>query len=213
MYIVYKTNLDYLIPDIRLHVGDAGEQTRFSDSLIRTALTTSIKMLQRRWGNRYLVFSKDMVVDELPSGVMYETDYYSYYAEDPNLVSTVTYIVPSGNVYGNVAGVLDIIPSGLKDNDVFRNTKAAFLGPINGPISQEDEYPVILAASIVLRKSYLSSSADAFQSWQDGEFSFSNLGSHRALSELYKADTDALDSYFKKRLSGPLRSNFGKIII
>jgi hypothetical protein len=55
MFVVYPTNVDYLIPTVRMRIGDF-DGTRFSDSIVRTSIITAVKMLQRKWGNRYLVF-------------------------------------------------------------------------------------------------------------------------------------------------------------
>jgi hypothetical protein len=203
MFIVYPTNVDYLIQDVRMHIGDFGDKQRFSDSVIRAAIIGGIKMLQRRWANRYLVFTPAMYVSPLPEGVDFE---YNVTAS-----GTYSFIIPSGMRYARLPEGFGVLADDLTENDVFRNPNAAFLDPEANAISQEDEFPVVLAASVVLRKSQLSSNAEVFQSWSDGEFTFSNLGSQRALSELYLKDAEQLDSYFKKRLSGPVRSHFGKI--
>lgn len=187
MFVVQPSNIDYLIKDVRLHIGDL-EGKRFSDSIVRSALIGGVKMLQRRWSNRYLVYVEGMQ------------------AEPPNDV-----IVPSGSVYALLPEGFAFIPDNLADQDVFRNPFQAFVDSGSSPVSQEDEFPVILSASVILRKSHLTSSSDTFQSWSDGEFTFSNLGSQRSFGSLYEQDLAALEAYFKKRLSPPLRSTFGTV--
>jgi hypothetical protein len=216
MFIVYPTNIDYLIPDVRMRIGDTNAtKTRFSDSIIRTALVGGIKTLQRRWRSRYLVFTPSMLVDPLPSDVIHQVDYDTLVAEAALASGTApTYgtVIPVGSVYALVAGGYACIPSGLDANDVYRNPHAVFVDSgSESVISQEDEHPVILAASVILRTSQISSSADSFQSWSDGEFSYSNLGSQRALDSLYINDARELDAYFKERLAGPMRSTFGSV--
>jgi hypothetical protein len=185
MFVVVPSNVDYLIGDLRLHIGDT-EKTRFSDSVVRAALVGSVKMLQRRWKNRYLVFVESFLVDP---------------PED--------YTVPSGYVYAALPNGYGIIPSGLKDNDVFRNPAHTFVDPSTSVISQEDEFAVILGAAIILRKSYLSSSAESFQIWSDGEYSFSNVSKAKALSELAAADEIELNNLFRRRLAVAVRGAFG----
>jgi hypothetical protein len=210
MFIIYPTNVDYLIPDVRMRIGDTdATKTRFSDSIIRTALVGGIKTLQRRWRSRYLVFTKSMVVDPLPSDVTYAADYDALVISTSGSPPAYSYIVPAGYLYGIISGGYAPIPSGLDSNDVFRNPNASFVDDgSESIISQEDEHPVVLAATVILRTSQISSSADAFQSWSDGEFSYSNLGSQRALDSLYTNDSKELDAYFKERLAAPVRSRF-----
>lgn len=210
MFITYPTNIDYLLPEVRLHIGDFGEQKRFSDSVVRTALVSGIKMLQRRWANRYIVYYQSMTPAWLPANVIEEITYDSMVADNLD-TSQYTVIVPTGYVYVTMLDTFTLLPTTYKDNDVFRNPYAVFDDTSSLVIAQEDEYPVILSASITLRKSLFSSSADSFQSWSDGQFSYSNLGSQRALGDLYNSDMKILDEYFKKRLSGPLTSRFSSL--
>lgn len=58
--ITVTTNLDYLIPDVRLRVGDI-DGTLFSDNLIRTGLVSSVKYLQHLWGDRYLIYTSGII--------------------------------------------------------------------------------------------------------------------------------------------------------
>lgn len=49
-------NIDYLIPTLRLHLGDTDPAAyRYIDGWLRVALVTGVKSLQRWWGARYLV--------------------------------------------------------------------------------------------------------------------------------------------------------------
>lgn len=183
-FIIYQTNADYLIDSVRLHVGDT-EGTRFSDSLIRSALVTGVKMLQRRWKNRYMVYA---------SGVV----------QDPQPIDLPTV---NGYVYASVPEGIGLIPNNLAENDVFRNPFYEFTDP-GTLVSQEDEYPIILAASIILHRAKYMSSSEVFQNWSDGEFSFSNVASARAYESSLGTLTAELDSYFKKRLAATRRSSF-----
>lgn len=183
MFVVYPSNIDYMIDDVRLQIGDVDKE-KFSDSLVRAALIGAIKMLQRRWKNRYLVFTTSFVVSPVPDGVT----------------------VDPGYIYVALPDGYAIIASGYSENDVIRSPYHTFVDPGTMPISQEDEWAIVLAASIILRTSYITSSADSFQSWSDGEFAFSNISSSKLLEGRLLADIAALDLYFKKRLARPIRS-------
>lgn len=203
MFIVHDLNIDYLIPQLRLHVGDYQEPYKFDDSIMRTALVHGIEMLQRRWGYRYMVFSSGLIVDPLPEGVYYEDTV-------PSGV-TPLYVVPSGYFYIKLPfDLFYVLPSSYVTYDVFRHPLETFVSPSDFVVSQEDEVPVILAASITLRRAVLSSSAEGFASWSDGEFSYSNLGTQRTLVELLQQDIKELETYFKLRLAKSARVSFLK---
>lgn len=61
--MVTTTNLAYLTDQVRMHVGDLTETT-FSDSIIYTALVSSVKFLQNRWGSRYFIYASGMFVSD-----------------------------------------------------------------------------------------------------------------------------------------------------
>jgi len=205
MFITDERNIDYLIPSVRIHIGDLTEPYRFDDSIVRTALLQGILMLQRRWEYRYFVFTSGMVVTTLPSGYVYEHE------ASPD--ETYLFIIPSGYVLAQTASFDPwLIASGTPSYTVVRNPYHRFLDTGPEVISQEDVTPIILAAAIVLRTSQLSSSADVFGSWSDGQFSYSNLGSQRAISDLLEHDRQQLNTYFALRLAKSLRSSFPPIV-
>lgn len=55
MAITDPTNIDYLITDLRLHLGDTETPYRYLDEWLRTALVASVKALSTRWNYKYLV--------------------------------------------------------------------------------------------------------------------------------------------------------------
>jgi len=55
MAIDTETNLDYLITDLRLHLGDTSEPYRYTDAWLRTSLVMSVKALMRWWNYKYLI--------------------------------------------------------------------------------------------------------------------------------------------------------------
>ncbi len=52
--MITSSNLDYLLPVLRLQVGDPDSKT-FSDSLLLTALVNGVKMIASRWNSKYLI--------------------------------------------------------------------------------------------------------------------------------------------------------------
>lgn len=67
MSIPVATSLDYLIPELRLHLGDIVPSAyRYTDEWLRTALVASVKDLQRWWKSRYTVNTSTYVVSRSP---------------------------------------------------------------------------------------------------------------------------------------------------
>lgn len=197
MFIVYPLNVDPLIPFVRQRFGDVFEPYRYSDVLMRTALVQGIQALQRRWAYRYLLFSSGIVITDL--------DVYQAYEEQhaTSLSGFVLVMLPDSTPYP--------LPSGMAVYDVFRHPRHTFMDA-HAVVSQEDVYPIVLAAVITLRFMLLSSSATDFQSWSDGQFSFSNIASQRALSDLLEADRHELDAYFKQRLARATKGWFHPVL-
>lgn len=190
MFIVYPTNVDYLISDVRLQLGDVdGEQ--FSDSVVRAGLVSAIKFLERRWGSRYLVYASGMAITPVPTDVT----------------------VPAGYVYVAMPTGPGFILEGYVDNDVFRNPSHTFLDTSLFPISQEDETIIVTVAIIVLLRSRLTSSSSAFVNWSDGEYSYSNVATSNVLRDIYKSALEDLNLFFKRRLARPVRDDFPELLI
>jgi len=56
MPVLATTNLDYLIDQLRLHLGDINHLSyRYLDEWLRTSLMYSVKSLQRWWNFKYLI--------------------------------------------------------------------------------------------------------------------------------------------------------------
>lgn len=59
--IPIPTGLDYLIPELRVRIGDTDE-TRYLDEWLRVSLVTALKALQRWWRIRYTIDETTYVV-------------------------------------------------------------------------------------------------------------------------------------------------------
>jgi len=55
MAITVVTGLDYLIPDLRVHLGDTSEPYRYEDAHLRHGLVMACKTLMKKWRNRYTI--------------------------------------------------------------------------------------------------------------------------------------------------------------
>lgn len=190
MFIVYPTNIDYLISDVRLQLGDVDGEM-FSDSVVRAGLVSAVKFLERRWGNRYLVYTSGAIISPVPADVS----------------------VPTGYVYMSLPNGNGFVPHGYVDNDVFRNPYHTFLDTSTNPISQEDETIIVTVAVIVLLRSRLTSSSSAFVNWSDGEYSYSNVATSNVLRDIYKSALDDLNIFFRRRLARPTSDSYPEILI
>lgn len=76
MAIINPTNLDYLLDDLRLHLGDINpQQYRYLDEWLRTALVLAVKNLQRWWGYKYLIYEDTNNIYRNPEApFLYEED-------------------------------------------------------------------------------------------------------------------------------------------
>lgn len=76
-------NLDYLIPTLRMHLGDMNPATyRYEDAWLRVALVSGVKALQRWWGAKYLV-------DDTTNDVSRNTDGFTFDFEEPPLIQAM----------------------------------------------------------------------------------------------------------------------------
>jgi len=53
--ITSTTDLDYLIPALRVHFGDITEPYTYADNMLKRALLLGFKIVQPRWNFRYLL--------------------------------------------------------------------------------------------------------------------------------------------------------------
>lgn len=182
------TNLDYLIPNVRIRFGDLTGAT-YSDTILRTALVNAVGFLQPRWQSKYQIYTTPIRVDPQP----------------------IT--VPSGNILANTSHGQTYIPDGLVEGDVFRNPYVVFSQQSPPIIQSEDEEAIVLAAVYLLRSVQISSSLTGFVSWSTEDIRYSNLGSERGLGKLLEQDLFNLNDYFKKRIAKPQISSFPQVYV
>jgi len=77
MTIDVAINIDYLLPTLRLHLGDTDPASyKYIDGWLRVALVSGVKALQRWWGDRYLI-------DATTYDVVRGTNYTFLYTNPP----------------------------------------------------------------------------------------------------------------------------------
>lgn len=182
------TNLDHLIPNVRIRFGDLTGAT-YSDTIIRTALVNAVGFLQPRWQSKYQIYTNSIKIDPQP----------------------VT--VPSGYILANTSHGQTYIPAGLNEGDAFRNPYVIFTQPSPPILQSEDEEAIVLAAVYLLRSVQVSSSITGFVSWSTEDIRYSNLGSERGLGRLLEADLANLNDYFRKKIAKPQISSFPMVVI
>ena len=73
MAISVSTSLDYLIPDLRMHLGDIDPTAyKYASDYLRHALVMACKTLMKKWRNRYVINASYVVGRN--STVVYELD-------------------------------------------------------------------------------------------------------------------------------------------
>ena len=156
------TTVDYLLPELRLHLGDIDPSTyRYADEWLEVSLEMSIKSLGRWWNLKYLISS--------------------------HLVS--------------------------------RNPNLTFIFAEPPVIETQDERPILLIASIVIKEGSLERNSWNAGAWKDAEISFSNLEGSRSkqlslqkdwdeLSMVLSAPTKRLSQALKGRLPGYKQNTF-----
>jgi len=101
--IDFSVNYDYLITDLRQHLGDTNPASyRYLDSWLRSALYASIKALQRRWNFKYTINSTTYNVERNPNwSYLYPEPPTIEQADDRAIVLQAAIIVKEGSLEGN----------------------------------------------------------------------------------------------------------------
>jgi len=169
--------------DVRLQFGDILGDV-FSDTIIRTALVSGVRLLQNKWNGKYQLYQEDMILNPQPSDV------------------------PAGYLrITSLFGRADI-PENTVPGSVFRNPYGVFTAEPNHLLESNDEQGLVYAAVYILRKMQISSSAQEFIAWSTEDIKYSNLGIERSLGGILKDDIENLKSYLQSKIATPKRSDF-----
>lgn len=178
--ITDSTNIDYLMDSVRLRLGDF-EGTVYSDAIVRTALISAIKFLQKRWRSKYQVLTSDTYTGD-NSGA------------------------PAGYAQASTVDGLGNIPAGLSVNDVFRNPYIEFTQANPPVIEQNDEDAVVIAATYIIHLARLTNSSSAFVSWSTEDIRFTNTTAANTMRSVLETLQKELDVLFATRIAKPVVS-------
>lgn len=178
--ITSATNIDYMIDQVRLRLGDF-DGTIYSDTLIRTALISGIKYLQKRWRSKYQVVT---------SGT---------YTGDNSAA-------PSGFAQASTVDGIAYIPFGLSNNDVYRNPFVTFNQDPPPVIEQNDEDAIVLATAYIVHLAKLTNSSSAFVSWSTEDIRFTNTTAANTMRAVLETLQTELNTVFATRIAQPVVS-------
>lgn len=178
--ITTSTNIDYMVDQVRLRLGDF-DGTEYSDTLVRTALISAIKYLQKRWRSKYQVVT---------SG--------TYTGNDS--------AAPAGYAQANTIDGMAYIPAGLQNNDVFRNPYITFNSTEPPVIEQNDEDAIVLATAYIVHLAKLTNSSSAFVSWSTEDIRYTNTTAANTMRAVLETLQTELNTVFATRIAQPVVS-------
>lgn len=177
--ITTMTNVDYLIDDVRMRLGDF-DGTGYSDALIRTSLLNSVRFLSKRWRAKYQIFNSGLIADQQPAGAADQGYYWT---------STV-------NGYA-------FLPMTYSENDIFRNPFLEFQQPSPPIIEQDDEEAFILCAVYLVHLAKLTSSSSTFVSWSTEDLRYTNTEASKSMNHVLDHLLSEIDTLFKTKIAQP----------
>lgn len=98
MAIDIPTDLDYLIPDLRLHLGDTVEPYTYAESVLRHALVNACKTLMKKWRNRYIIDSSYVVSRNTTVVFEISSPPVIQYSDERAFILQASIIIKSGNL-------------------------------------------------------------------------------------------------------------------
>jgi hypothetical protein len=178
--ITTPTNIDYMIDQVRLRLGDF-DGTAYSDTLVRTALISSIKYLQKRWRSKYQVLTSGTYTGDNTSA-------------------------PSGFAQAHTIDGTAYIPSGLAVNDIFRNPYVTFNSTEPPVVEQNDEDAIVLATAYIIHLAKLTNSSSAFVSWSTEDIRYTNTTAANTMRAVLETLQTELNTVFATRIAQPVVS-------
>ena len=173
------TNVDYLIQDVRMRLGDF-DGTGYSDALIRTSLVNSVRFLSKRWRAKYQIFTSGLIAEQQPAGAAAQGFYWA---------STV-------NGYS-------FLPMIYRENDIFRNPFLDFEQPSPPIVEQDDEEAFILCAVYLVHLAKLTSSSSTFVSWSTEDLRYTNTEASKSMNHVLDHLLSEIETLFKTKIAQP----------
>jgi len=178
--ITTQTNVDYLIDSVRLRLGDF-EGTVYSTTLVRTAIISAVKYLQKRWKSKYQVVTSGTYTGDNSS-------------------------VPSGYAQAHTVDGTAYIPYGLANDNVYRNPFVAFTQDGPPVVEQNDEDAIVLATAYIIHLAKLTNSSSTFVSWSTEDIRFTNTTAANTMRNVLEALQTELNTVFATRIAQPVVS-------
>jgi hypothetical protein len=178
--ITSATNIDYLIDSVRLRLGDF-DGTGYSDTLIRTAIVSAVKFLQKRWRSKYQIVTSGTYTGN-NSGA------------------------PSGYAEANTVDGVGYIPSGLNINDTYRSPYIVFSQEAPPVVEQNDEDAIVLATAYIVHLAKLTNSSSSFVSWSTEDIRFTNTTAANTMRNVLETLQTELNTLFATRIAQPVMS-------
>lgn len=178
--ITSPTNIDYLIDSVRLRLGDF-DGTAYSDTLIRTAIVSAIKFLQKRWRSKYQIVTSGTYTGNNSTA-------------------------PSGYAEAYTVDGIGYIPFGLNINDTYRSPYIAFTQEQPPVIEQNDEDAVVLATAYIVHLAKLTNSSSSFVSWSTEDIRFTNTTAANTMRNVLETLQTELNTLFATRIAQPVVS-------
>lgn len=178
--ITSSTNVDYLIDSVRLRLGDF-DGTTYSEVLIRTAIISAVKFLQKRWRSKYQVVSSGTYTGNNESA-------------------------PSGYAQASTVDGIAYIPLGLRLNDTYRNPFVTFTQDPPLVVEQNDEDAIVLATAYIVHLAKLTNSSSAFVSWSTEDIRFTNTTAANTMRAVLETLQTELNTLFATRIAQPVVS-------
>lgn len=131
MAITVATSLDYLIPDLRVHLGDHAEPYKYTLEHLRHCLVMACKTLMYKWRNKYVINSSYIVSRSSTVPFAIASPPIIQYSDERAFILQASIILKSGEIqdsswnvaswrddeiaYSNIAGAGTQQKSLLKD--------------------------------------------------------------------------------------------------
>ena len=98
MSISIPTSLDYLISDLRVHLGDITTPYNHADGLLRHALVMACKTLMHKWRNKYTINSSYIVARSNIFPFVLTSPPVIQYSDERAFILQASIIVKSGSI-------------------------------------------------------------------------------------------------------------------
>jgi len=105
MAITVATSLDYLIGDLRVHLGDITLPYEYADGLLRHALVMACKTLMHKWRNKYVINASYVVARSTTVPFAIASPPIIQYSDERAFILQASIIIKSANITNTVGSI------------------------------------------------------------------------------------------------------------